>query len=258
MLPSLNGSEWQPGEDEPTLSELDGIRYLHFGTPWVQGAMRLRRPTELVLDYTRLMMAWLLFVRPAKEDRIAILGLGAGALLRYVLAHTPSTVDTVERNPQVFAACAAYFRLPQGPRSELIEGDAGLWVQDPEHHARYAALMVDLYDAHAQGPVCNSPAFYSGCRACLQEGGVAVVNLFGNHDSHAPNMRNLLDAFDGRVLQLPQTPDGNSIVLGFTPGAMAASSRSLFERADVLEAELKLPARRWLRELLDSARFTLD
>jgi len=33
-----------------TLSELDGVRYLHFGTEWVQGAMRLRKPDWLELD----------------------------------------------------------------------------------------------------------------------------------------------------------------------------------------------------------------
>jgi len=30
-----------------TLSEEGGIRYLHFGSPWIQGAMRIARPDEL-------------------------------------------------------------------------------------------------------------------------------------------------------------------------------------------------------------------
>ena len=33
-----------------TLSEMDGVRFLHFGTEWVQGAMRLRKPDWLELD----------------------------------------------------------------------------------------------------------------------------------------------------------------------------------------------------------------
>jgi hypothetical protein len=40
-----------------TLSEFQGVRYLHFGSEWVQGAMRLSRPDELVLSYVRQMMA---------------------------------------------------------------------------------------------------------------------------------------------------------------------------------------------------------
>ncbi len=246
--------EHEPGLDEPTFSEMDGVRYLHFGTPWVQGAMRLRKPSELVLEYTQQMMAWLLFLRPGKRDRMAVLGLGAGALLRYVLRHTPMSVETIERNPQVFAACAAYFRLPQSARSALTEGDAGLWVLDPAHHDRHAVVLVDLYDAWAEGPVCSSAEFYRGCRQCLAEGGVMVVNLFGHHDSYAPNIRNILDAFDGRVLQLPETVDGNRIVLGFTPEAMRLNAEQLLARAGELEQQLQLPASRWARELLDTAR----
>ena len=42
------------------ISEESGIRYLHFGSEWVQGAMRIRKPDALELDYTREMMAGLL------------------------------------------------------------------------------------------------------------------------------------------------------------------------------------------------------
>lgn len=53
---------YTPSElDQPSLSEADGIRYLHFGTEWVQGAMLIRDPARLVLEYTAQMMAWLLF-----------------------------------------------------------------------------------------------------------------------------------------------------------------------------------------------------
>ncbi|MEP7100976.1 MAG: spermidine synthase, partial [Burkholderiales bacterium] len=30
-----------------TISEADGVRYLHLGTPWVQGAMRIRKSLAL-------------------------------------------------------------------------------------------------------------------------------------------------------------------------------------------------------------------
>src|SRR5690606_29113772 len=116
-----SGSDLMPYRDDmPTLSEFDGIRYLHFGTKWVQGAMRISRPNQLVLDYTRQMMAWLLFTDPQPTDTIGILGLGAGALLKYTLAHTPAQVETVEWNDEVTAICRAYFRLPDSPRSTIF------------------------------------------------------------------------------------------------------------------------------------------
>ena len=40
------------------------IRYLHLGTEWVQGSMKLDAPFEIELEYVQRMMAWLLFVEP--------------------------------------------------------------------------------------------------------------------------------------------------------------------------------------------------
>src|SRR5690625_6969529 len=67
-------------EDLPgdiTISEDGGVRYLHFGTRWIQGAMSLTRPDDLVLSYTQQMMGWMLFERRQGINKLAILGLGA-------------------------------------------------------------------------------------------------------------------------------------------------------------------------------------
>lgn len=238
-------------DDSPTLSEFDGIRYLHFGTKWVQGAMRIARPAELVLDYTQQMMAWLLFQDPRPSDHIGILGLGAGSLLRYTLKHTPAHVETVEWNEQVTAICRAYFRLPVSERSVITHADAGDWVKDIRSRKRFSVLMVDLYDAQAQGPVRDSPEFYAGCRNTLTDNGVMVVNLFGNHESFPHNVDNIRDAFKGQVLQLPQTSAGNRIILAFTDSALQQTTAGLLDRADQVSKSYKLPAVRWARSLLD-------
>ncbi len=52
------------------VSEEAGVRYLHFGSPWVQGAMRIARPWSLELEYTRDMMMALL-LRPSRGGREA-------------------------------------------------------------------------------------------------------------------------------------------------------------------------------------------
>ncbi len=243
-------------QDSPTMSESDGIRYLHFGTEWIQGAMRLRKPAELVLAYTQQMMAWLLFTRPGSQERLAILGLGAGSLLRFCLKHTPCQVRTVEWNPSVTAICRAFFRLPDNSRSQIDHEDAGLWVQDPQQHGVYRAVMVDLYDADAQGPVRDTLEFYQDCRAALDEDGVMTVNLFGAHPSFELNIRNIREAFGGKVLMLPEMDEGNQVVLAFKGGALDITAGELLERAEQVQADYGLPARRWARELLSSRRET--
>ena len=42
------------------IREESGVRTLHFGSEWIQGAMRIARPWHLELDYTKEMMASLL------------------------------------------------------------------------------------------------------------------------------------------------------------------------------------------------------
>src|SRR6185295_14461695 len=73
-------SRKQPEDLAPaTMSEADGVRYLHLGTPWVKGAMRIRKPQTLELEYIQRMMAWML-LRPAPQltrGHAVQLGLGA-------------------------------------------------------------------------------------------------------------------------------------------------------------------------------------
>jgi len=252
----MNAAPWE--QDAPTLSEQSGIRYLHFGTEWIQGAMHLRKPDELVLAYTRQMMAWLLFHTPDKDDTVGILGLGAGALLRFTLKHTAANVRTVEWNPAVTALCQAWFRLPTHKRSHIVHADAGDWVQMPQNAARCTALMVDLYDAQAQGPVHDTLAFYQGCRQTLLPGGVLSVNLFGAHDSFAHNIENIRTAFDDRLLLLPEVDEGNRIVLAFQHGGdqdrnarwPVRDAAALLDRAQALEVSTRLPFLRWARHVL--------
>ena len=242
-------------DEEPTMSEEKGIRYLHFGTEWIQGAMRLRRPAELVLAYTQQLMAWLLFIEPRKTDSVGILGLGAGSLLRFTLKHTPVNVETAEWNPAVTAMCHAFFRLPRNDRSYIDHVDAAVWVDKPHNIGRYAALMVDLYDAAAQGPVRESLEFYQGChRALSPDGGVMTVNLFGNHASFPRNMENIRAAFGGPVLELPEIDAGNRVVLAFRGPVLEATTGQLLDRAAQLEKDCGLPAVRWARYLLDQLR----
>ncbi|CAM5222326.1 Spermidine synthase OS=Castellaniella defragrans OX=75697 GN=HNR28_001668 PE=4 SV=1 [Castellaniella defragrans] len=248
---------WQVAADldEPTISEQEGVRYLHFNSEWIQGAMRVAQPSELVLAYARQMFAWMLLVRPGARDALGILGLGAGSLLRFALRHTRSCVDTVERNQQVVAVCRSYFRLPGSSRSTVALGDAREWVAEPERIGRYRALMVDLYDAEGEGPACSGADFYGHCAQVLDEPGAMSVNLFGHHESFAGNLRDIQAAFDGRVLCLPEVDEGNTVVLAFKGELAPVHVPEWLDRARLLESRTGLPAQRWVHSLLSQRDF---
>ena len=236
-----------------TFSEEAGVRYLHFGTEWVQGAMRLRKPNHIELEYAQQMMAWLLFL--ATPKRIVQLGLGAAALTKF--AHRflrPAKVDAVELNPAVVVAARTMFALPaDDARLTVHELDAWDFVNDRANHGTIGALQIDVYDATARGPVLDSVAFYRAVRACLSDAGIATINLFGDHPSFERNMKRLNVAFEGRVIALPEVHEGNRVVLAFSGPALDVPYTALERRARLVEAKLGLPARRWLKGLRESS-----
>ncbi|CDY79741.1 Spermidine synthase [Caballeronia glathei] len=237
-----------------TFSEEGGVRFLHFGTEWVQGAMRLRKPDHIELEYAQQMMAWLLFIET--PGRIVQLGLGAAALTKFCHRFLKrATVEAVELNPAVVIAARTMFALPpDDARLKVSEQDAWEFVNDRANHGTIGALQIDLYDATARGPVLDSVSFYRACRACLTpQAGVVTINLFGDHPSFVRNMKRLNEAFDGRVIALPEVHDGNRIAIAFAGPALDVSLDALEKRAKLIETELDLPAREWVEALVASA-----
>src|SRR5471030_2412152 len=92
----------QPGYPPATVTEFEGVRSLHLGTSWVQGAMRLSKPDNIELEYVQMMMMWLLFDDSPRH--IAQLGLGSSALTKFCYRRIPQArVTAVELNTHVIA-----------------------------------------------------------------------------------------------------------------------------------------------------------
>jgi spermidine synthase len=234
-----------------TISEQDGVRFLHLDTPWVQGAMLIREPRVIVLEYVQRMMAWMLW-RPSAEvaaGHAVQLGLGAASITRF--CHSVlrmSRVTAVELNPAVIAACRHGFKLPaNGARLSVVEADAAQWVADAAHHATAQVLNVDLYDHDAAAPVLDSDGFYAQCRNVLADGGVMSVNLFGRASSFAASAARIAAAFGhDQVWSLTPTREGNTVVVA-TRGVAVPGREELLSRATVIEREYGLAARKWLK-----------
>ncbi|GAA4018707.1 spermidine synthase [Actimicrobium antarcticum] len=227
-----------------TLSEQDGVRFLHFGTEWVQGAMRLRKPDWIELEYAQQMMAWMLFIDA--PEHVVQLGLGTGALTKFCYRTFPDTrVTAVELNPSVITICESMFKLPpEDDRFSVLEMDADLFVNDPVNLATVDAMQVDLYDATAKGPVLESAEFYLSCAACLRENGIMTVNLFGDHPSFNRNLKAMRFAFDD-VICLPEVHEGNVVALAFKK-RVAIDFAELYAMAAGVVATTRLPAKSWV------------
>ncbi|WP_019141644.1 methyltransferase domain-containing protein [Noviherbaspirillum massiliense] len=230
-----------------TLSEQDGVRFLHFGTEWVQGAMRIRKPDWIELEYAQQMMAWMLFLQQPRH--IVQLGLGTGALTKFCYRQFPQArVTAVELNPSVIAICESMFKLPPNDeRLSVLEMDAMDFVSDDAYRQSFDVLQVDLYDATARGPVLDTPEFYEACAACLAPGGIMTVNLFGDHPSYAKNLKAMRPAF-AKVLCLPEVHEGNIVAIAFRD-APDLDVAALYERAALITEATRLPAKTWVNGL---------
>lgn len=229
-----------------TFSEQDGIRFLHFGSRWVQGAMRLSDPVSLELDYVKDMMAWLLLLDP--PPKILQLGLGAGSLTRFCRRHCRgSRITVVEISRVVIEAAHQWFHLPQPDAGlRIVRADAGVFVARERVRDTFGVLQVDLYDRDAAGPVLDSEAFYGHCHAALAAPGVMAVNLFGRHASFARSLARIRSVFD-EVITLKPRDQGNLVVLALKGPRLRVSRRALLDRADLVKARYSLPARGWAR-----------
>jgi spermidine synthase len=230
-----------------TLSEENGVVYLHFGTEWIQGAMRVRKPDWLELEYAQQMMTWMLFIQ--EPQRIVQLGLGTGALTKFSYRQFPQAqVTAIELNASVITVCHSMFKLPHDDeRLSVLEMDAMDFVNDSANHETIDALQVDLYDATVKGPVLDTAEFYQACEACLTPQGIMTVNLFGEHPSYEKNLKAMRYAFD-KVICLEPVHEGNVVAIAFKTAPKLDFS-ALSERAAQITAATKLPTKSWVNGL---------
>ncbi len=228
-------------------SEEGGVRFLHFGSEWVQGAMRIARPWSLELEYTREMMACLLLRGETGDGdwprRLLQVGLGAASLTKFWYRHFPETKQTIiEINGDVASLAYQSFKLPHDPaKIDLQIGDGVAWMRDTIIPAsqRFDCIMVDGYDHNARFGALGTEAFYRDCRKQLSKRGVLVLNLFGRAHGYRAQIEHLNAAFDGRVLALPAlegADGGNAIAFAVVGEPINLNAQSLREDAAKLTA----------------------
>lgn len=219
------------------ISEERGVRYLHFGSPWVQGAMRIARPWALELEYTReMMMALLLRPGPQWPGSVLQVGLGSASITKFLYRHRPGAKMTVvEIEPQVVAAARQFFKLPEDPRRLRIEiGDGHDYLVACERKFDFIAL--DGFDDRGRSGMLDTVPFYLNCRQHLTRRGTMAVNLLDHRKGVGPSVERLRKAFDDRVLVLPPCEAGNTVVLAATGDAIEESLDELRAGAQALNA----------------------
>ena len=228
-----------------TVSESRGVRELHVGGEAIQSAMRMDDPFALELDYTRCMMAFLLF--HPQPRRALMIGLGGGSLAKFFHRRIAGLRTRVlELDERVIATARALFHLPPNDARLRVEHGDGLDALAPEC---CDLLVVDGFEDELTPAALVSQAFFDAAWCALDDFGVLVMNFMDDDKQFDRNLKRIENAFAGAVLCLPALRDPNIIVIGLKGAPPSVEWQELRERADRLEARYGLPFPRYVGRL---------
>jgi spermidine synthase len=223
------------------VSEEDGVRYLHFGSRWIQGAMRIARPYALELPYTRDMMFPLLLRTGGGWPRTVLsIGLGAGSIARFLHKHRPRAAHTiVEIDGDVIACARHHFKLPpEGPRLRITIDDGTDYLQSADRD--FDLILVDGYDAKGRTGMLDTLPFYCNAQSHLSERGVLAANVLTRKHGYRGSYERLQAAFGERAMALPTCESGNVVLLAAAGEAVDVEVDDLLRRARRLRKETGL------------------
>lgn len=200
------------------VTERFGVRSLHIGSDTIQSSMRLARPNDLELAYTRSMMAFLLFNEQPK--RLLMIGMGGGSVTKFVYHRLPwAAIDVVEVDPRVAAiARQQFFVPPDDERLRVHIGNGAEWIT--RAGAAVDVILLDGYDGDSQVEELSTRDFYQACLRRLAPHGILVTNLWGSDRRFHEYLERIEVAFPAGTLCLPAEKPGNVVVFGFrdSPG----------------------------------------
>jgi spermidine synthase len=223
------------------IREESGVRTLHFGSEWIQGAMRIARPWHLELDYTKEMMASLLLRDDSHCPRkVLLIGLGAASLTKFLYRNYPlAKLTVVEIEPNVVAAARHFFKLPDDPlRIQMVIADGVEYVINSDK--TWDLILVDGFDADARAGGLDTLPFYQAARAHLSDRGIMAVNLLGRSRGFKESVDRISTAFEGRALAFPSCDSGNTIAFAATGEAVNIALGELKELASALKEKTGL------------------
>jgi spermidine synthase len=224
--------------------EKGSVRSLYFlepsGLAVRQTSIDMERPGRLLVPYTRTMFASFLFKNP--QERVLIVGLGGGSMVRFLNHHLPQTqVDAVEIDPEIVKIAAEHFGTKPGRRTRIFTEDAFRYLE--RDHGTYDVIYMDAFlepgsetDVRGIPKHLKTVRFLKSLQQKLSPGGVVAFNLV-DHPGMNRDLRSISEAFPTvRVFRVPGTKNFSVIA---SPDPAAPSAELLRLRGRDLDRTLK-------------------
>ena len=203
--------------------------------------MRIARPWNLELEYTKEMMVSLLLREDSHFPRkVLLIGLGAASLTKFLYRNFPlAKITVVEIEPSVVAAARQFFKLPEDPlRLKIVIGDGAEFVVNSTQ--TYDLILVDGFDADARAGALDTMPFYQAVRAHLNDNGIMAANLLGRSKGFAASVERISNAFEQRAIAFPSCESGNTICFAAAGDSINVPVATLKEQANELKEKTGL------------------
>jgi spermidine synthase len=206
------------------------------GQEAVQSRIDLRAPHTLVSPYARGMFASYLY--QPQPRRVLIVGLGGGAMVRFLTHHQPEAqIDAVEIDPVVVRLADEYFGVRSGGNVRVHTADGVAFVESTKD--RYDLILMDAFlrpssdtDSTGVPTRLKTLAFLGRLKQALAPGGIVAFNI-NEHDTMADDIAAVRTAFgDAAVYRCP--PSENKAVIAAEGGL--ATDEELRARIGALDA----------------------
>ncbi|MEM0969261.1 MAG: hypothetical protein AAGJ31_07935, partial [Verrucomicrobiota bacterium] len=163
------------------------------GSEQIQSSIDLDVPHQLQLRYSKALFLSLLYQFP--QERILIVGLGGGGMVRFAQHALPDTViEAIEIDPAVVSVADHFFGTRSGGRVHVHTADAFDFFQQ-ESHGPFDVIYLDAFLKPTVNPNASentkrlkTVSFLQDMRSQLAPGGLLAVNLIEADPSTAEDL----------------------------------------------------------------------
>jgi spermidine synthase len=249
----LSRRAWRDELERPYIFDSRLERRLHFTNDATQSAMLLKDPDALIAQYTRKMMAFLLF--NPNPEHIVMIGLGGGSLAKFCYRNLPrSRITVVEIDEDVIALREEFCIPKDDERFRVVHDDGARFVERLDE--RVDVLLIDAFDADGIALSLPNSDFYACAARQLTDNGVLVMNFWGPRDRYVDNLTKARAAFGDSLLLVPVAGDVNVLLFAFKQAPPQSITDELAALARRLQMKLPLDFPRYLRRICQGITLT--
>jgi len=169
------------------------MRFSRANSEFSESTINTSNSMELPSSYNRSIMAALVYSPDCKK--ILMVGLGGGAITRYINAFMPNVdITNVELDRDVIRLAKKYFYIKEAQSFRIIESDGRIYLKQ-NTDAKYDLIILDAFRGGYIPFHLLTKEYFSLIKEHLNINGCVVLNLHTNSELYDSTIVTLKDTF---------------------------------------------------------------